>query len=268
MSLKISPEKMDIFKMILEQIEKINSQVNIHFREEDGFYIQCMDQSQACLCDIILSPVWFDEYEFGKEIVIGVNLEILNKILSCRGKHQTVSFVVGEDDEVDKIEINMFNGKTPEVDKSFEMNTYFFEGDLLEIPEVEADIDITINSSLITSVIEQISIFGETLRFECRDDGITLVSKENKLFTTMTTTIKMDDVESYSTADEEHTEEFTMSYFVKLCGFSKVVGKSNTVDIKIQKDAPIMLKYEIGEGEGFVNVCLAPKIQDDDDYVD
>lgn len=268
MSLKLCPEKAEMFKIMMDQLAAINSQINIHFRTDEGFYVQCMDQSQASLCDIKLHPDWFDNYEFEKEVVVGINLEILNKIMACRGKSQTLTMMVGQEEETDKIEIIMDEGKSPDVDKAFEMNTYFFEGELLEIPDVEADIDITVNSSLITNAIEQIAIFGETLQFQCHDDGITLVSKENKLFTTMTTMIKMDDVESYSTADEDHTEEFTMSYFVKMCGFGKVVGKAETVDIKIQKDAPIMLKYIVGDNQGSINVCLAPKIKDDDDEED
>lgn len=268
MSFKLTSKKAELFKALMDQIAAINTQINIHFRVEEGMYIQGMDQSLACLFDISLTKDWFDEYTFEKEIVIGVSLEIMNKILACRSKNQSIQFDIGDDDMVDKFCINMMDGEKNEYDKSFETSTYSFEMDLLNIPEEENDIDITINSAMFTNVIEQIALFGDCVRFECSDSGITLVSKENKLHTTMTSHINIDNIDSYSTVDEEQFNEYNMSYFVKLCGFTKVVGKEDKVDIKITKDAPILMKYSIIDEEsvgGTVTMCLAPKVSDEDD---
>lgn len=268
MSVLIPSSKTDVFKAILEQIEKINNQINLHFRTPEGLYIQTMDPAHACLCDISLSEEWFETYDIDSETVIGVNLEIINKILACKGKNEKIEFIIKTKEESDKLMIKMIDEKTGETTKSFETSIYDIDCELLEIPEVEADIDISVNTQIFTNAIEQIGIFGDTLIFKCTDDGITFISEDNKLYTTMTYTIKTGDLDEYSTIDEEHVDEYNMSYFTKLCGFSKVVGKTSYVSIKIKEQAPIMLNYCIGENLGKISVCLAPKFRDEDDEGD
>jgi len=265
MSLKLSPEKAHLFKILLDQVANINPHINVHFRVEDGLYIQGMDHSRVCLFDISLTKEMFEEYTFEKELVVGINLEIVNKIFACRSKDQYLVIETGE--ESDNISISMVDGSSSDYDKFFETSIYSFDQDLLNVPDEEHDIDISINSNLFTNVIEQIALFGGCVRFECKDTGITLISKENKINTTMTTQIGIDKIESYTTIDEEQYNEYNMSYFVKLCGFTKLMRKDDNIDIKITKDSPIIMNYSIiGDNsavEGNIKMCLAPKISED-----
>lgn len=282
MSFTIEPSKSNAFKILIENIGDINSQVNMTLYK-NHLYIQGMDPSHVCLFELKLADRWFKEYSVSKDITVGIDLSIVNKIISCCGKTQSIEFKTG--DNSDKITINLKDGKGTELDKSFETSIYDFEMELLNITDIESDIDISIDAQLLNAVVEQIAVFGDTVRFECSDSGITLISKENKLSTEMKCKIDIDKISAYSTNDEDVNNEYSILYYSKLCKYAKMMKKDATVDIQIALDVPLIMKYNLSSDDdnydcdtddgGDTNetplqqsvmmLCLAPKVTDDFD---
>jgi len=284
MSFTVSPEKSAIFKILIENICDINNQINMTLYKTH-LYIQGMDPSHVCLFELKLDKSWFQSFDVGDSVTVGLNLSIVNKIIGCCGKSQSIHFVVKDD--VDKITINMIDGSGSDIDKSYETTIYDFEVELLQITDIDSDIDISINAHLLNSLVEQIAVFGESLRFECLDNGITLISKENKLDTEMKCHIDIDKISSYSTTDESVFNEYSILYYSKLCKYAKLMDKDANVEIQIAKDVPLIMKYNLshegdcdkdvyecdtddGEDTDYTKtdsvmmLCLAPKVVDED----
>ena len=229
-----------------------------------------------------LVDTWFQEYNVDTSITVGVDLDIVNKIISCCGKTQSVQFQTSEN--TDKITINLKGGKGTELDKSFETTIYDFEIELLNITDIDSDIDISIDAQLLNTLVEQIAVFGDSIRFECSDTGITLISKENKLSTEMKCKIDIDKIATYSTTDIDVNNEYSILYYSKLCKYAKLMKKGATVDIHIATDVPLIMKYNLSSEndtyecdtddggddqnqpttQNIMMLCLAPKITDDD----
>lgn len=281
MSFTVSPSKYSVFKILMENIGDINNQVNITLYKTH-MYIQGMDPSHVCLFELNLVDTWFQEYNVDTSITVGVDLDIVNKIISCCGKTQSVQFQTSEN--TDKITINLKGGKGTELDKSFETTIYDFEIELLNITDIDSDIDISIDAQLLNTLVEQIAVFGDSIRFECSDTGITLISKENKLSTEMKCKIDIDKIATYSTTDIDVNNEYSILYYSKLCKYAKLMKKGATVDIHIATDVPLIMKYNLSSEndtyecdtddggddqnqpttQNIMMLCLAPKITDDD----
>lgn len=283
MSFIVDASKQNVFKILLENISDINNQINFTLHKSH-IYIQGMDPSHVCLFELKLADKWFREYKVESSVTVGVDLNVVNKIISCCGKSQSLQFQTEENE--DKISINLIDGNGRDIDKRFETTIYDFDVELLQITDIDSDIDISINSHLLSSLVEQIAVFGDTIRFECKDDGITLISKENKLNTEMNCKIDIDKISNYSTTDEDVVNEYSILYYTKLCKYAKLMSKDGNVDIQIATDVPLIMKYNLsGECEdpdgcdtdnGSVDsntsespqsvmmLCLAPKVVDDD----
>ena len=283
MSFIVDASKQNVFKILLENISDINNQINFTLHKSH-IYIQGMDPSHVCLFELKLADKWFREYKVESSVTVGVDLNVVNKIISCCGKSQSLQFQTEENE--DKISINLIDGNGRDIDKRFETTIYDFDVELLQITDIDSDIDISINSHLLSSLVEQIAVFGDTIRFECKDDGITLISKENKLNTEMNCKIDIDKISNYSTTDEDVVNEYSILYYTKLCKYAKLMSKDGNVDIQIATDVPLIMKYNLsGECEepagcdtdnGIIDsnisespqsvmmLCLAPKVVDDD----
>ena len=274
MSFTIHPSNTSVFKILIENIADINNQVNITLHKT-YLYVQGMDPSHVCLFELNLADTWFQEYNVTKDTTIGIDLNIVNKIISCCGKTQTIQFQTG--DNPDKITISLKGGSGTEIDKSFETAIYDFDMDLLNIPEMDSDIDISIDAHLLNTLVEQIGVFGDSIRFECADNGITLISKENKLSTEMKCMIDIDKIATYSTTEEDVVNEYSILYYSKLCKYAKLMKKDATVDMQITTDMPLIMKYNLssdndtddgGDDCGSIiqpstmKLCLAPKVTD------
>ena len=283
MSFIVDASKQNVFKILLENISDINNQINITLHKS-YIYIQGMDPSHVCLFELKLADNWFREYKVESSVTVGVDLNVVNKIISCCGKSQSIQFQTEENE--DKISINLIDGNGRDIDKRFETTIYDFDVELLQITDIDSDIDISINSHLLSSLVEQVAVFGDTIRFECKDDGITLISKENKLNTEMNCKIDIEKISNYSTTDEDVVNEYSILYYTKLCKYAKLMSKDGNVDIQIATDVPLIMKYNLsGECEepagcdtdnGIIDsnisespqsvmmLCLAPKVVDDD----
>jgi len=271
----VDPSKCSVFKILMENIADINQHVNITLYNSH-LYIQGMDPSHVCLFELKLANTWFQEYNVSKDTTVGIDLDIVNKIISCCGKTQSIQFQIG--DNPDKITINLKGGKGSELDKSFETSIYDFEMELLNITEIDSDIDISIDAHLLNALVEQIAVFGDSIRFECADSGITLISKENKLSTEMKCKIDIDKIAKYSTTEEDVNNEYSILYYSKLCKYAKLMKKDATVDMQITTDMPLIVKYDLSSGndtddggedsssilrQSVMMLCLAPKVTDE-----
>ena len=266
--------KADIFVSLFQHISKFTDNVNLMF-ETDRFYMQTMNTSHVVILEICLPKEWFDIYEIGEEgsLKIGVNTALFYKVLKKREKSQQINICYNhsENDRLHfffTINTNNTNSVTDEsskkkeevFDKDFEIPLVDVEEEILSIPDIEYQAELSLSTDKFANLISQLKDFGETLEIQCSEDKITLCahSSENGK---MITRILIEDLTEFSIEENENIQmEFALKYLHDICLYQKL---SKLVELKISKDFPIRIMYSLGvEKDATFLFYLAPKMQD------
>ena len=95
----------EIFTTLFQHMKLFTENVNVYFRE-DELFIQGMDKSHVSIFEIKLPKDWFDKYELSTEIILGINTNILFKVLNTREKTHDIQIKQNEH-EAGKTNINI-----------------------------------------------------------------------------------------------------------------------------------------------------------------
>ena len=288
------PSKIEIFTTIFQIIKSISEQISIHFTDEKLF-IQTMDPSKVSVLEIAIRSSWFDFYSCQEDnLQIGINTGILHRILSSKEKTQTIHFEYNTENpgNEDKLFVNMVevtpakelqinnegNVVSPPstdvssvVSKNYKnvYNRYFevplinLENELMEIPSIDYEAEISLPSINFAILIHQLKGFGEVLNIKCNENDIQFISKSTENGS-MRVEIKIDELTGFSIIEGENINvSFSLQYINTISAYSKI---SKMVELKIRRDYPIRVDYTFGEAEeGSIKFFLSPKIGEDDD---
>jgi proliferating cell nuclear antigen len=266
MEFTIDPAKSRIFATLLDILSSIVDDLNIEFRENE-IYIQTMDSGRISLFELVLKSDWFEKYEVNETTVLGVKLSIINKILNCRNTSQSINIQFNPDNE-DKIDISLINGDKGSFDKYYQTNVYDFDCELLNIPEVDADAEFTINSITLFKLFDQLKHFGDNITIECNQSDIQIETIESEDFTEMKVKIPEEDIVEYSVVEDETVKvEYAISPICKSLSVARL-SKDHTISdnftIYVSKESPIMIEFNLF-GESSIKFWIAPKISLSDD---
>ena len=130
----------------------------------------------------------------------------------------------------------------------------------MQIPDMNSDADLSINSAVFANLINQLKLFGETIEIQCNEDKIILnsISQESGK---MTVDIGIDDINAYSITEGENMKlSFALSMLNNICMYNKI---SKEIDIYLTANFPMKLVYNLGDNANYT-FYLAPKIGDDE----
>jgi len=268
--------KADIFVSLFQHISKFTENVNLMF-ETDRFYMQSMNTAHVVILEICLPKEWFDVYEIGKEgsLKIGINTALFYKVLKKREKSQQIN-ICYQNSTNDRLQFffttNISNSTSSSIDEStskkkeevfdkdFEIPLVDVEEEMLSIPDIEYQAELSLSTDKFANLISQLKDFGETLEIQCSEDKITLSahSCENGK---MITRILIEDLTEFSIEENENIQmEFALKYLHDICLYQKL---SKLVELKISKDFPIRIMYSLGvEKDATFLFYLAPKMAD------
>jgi proliferating cell nuclear antigen len=284
MDFKITDEsKIETFTTIFQTIKGIAEYIVIYFNDEKMF-VQTMDASKVSVLEVSIRSSWFDFYSCQYDNVkIGINTNVLHKILSSKEKSQTIHFEYSmEDGNEDKLLVNMLStledppsskNEDPKVlkntknvyDRYFEVPLVNLENDIMEIPDIDYEAEISLPSVNFAILIHQLKGFGDVLNIQCNENDIQFISKslENG---SMRVEIKIDELTGFSIIEGENINVlFGLQYLNTISSYSKI---AKIVELKIRRNYPIRIDYMFGgeEGEqGSVKYFLSPKLGDGND---
>lgn len=266
MKFVVDNTKSRIFATLFDILSSIVDEMNIEFRENE-IYIQTMDSGRISLFELVLKEEWFETYDVDKPVVIGVKLSTINKILNCRHPSQSIEIELSDEDE-DKLDISLVNGGKGTFNKYYQTSVYEFDCELLNIPEVDADAEFTINSITMFKLFEQLKQFGDNITITCDDSNIKIKTIEGEDFTGMTVDIPEDDILEYSVVEDETIKvEYSITPLCKafsVARLSKDATISDNFSIYVSKETPIMIEFKLFE-DSSIKFWVAPKISMDDD---
>ena len=171
------PSNAEIFSGLFQYIKLFTNDINIHF-ESERLFIQALDSSRVSIFEVYLPKTWFDVYTINNEngAVIGINTNNLYKVLHAREKNQRLTLKM-DDVTDDKLRLDMTSDNPTIFDKRFELPLIDIDTEMMSIPEMEYQAEFSLPSNTFATLIDQLKLFGETLRIECSEERIQLFSE-------------------------------------------------------------------------------------------
>lgn len=257
--------KSELFVTCFQYIKNFTDSINIMF-EEEKMYVQCMDSGMVMVLELTLPKSWFDLYELPNEhsITIGINTNTWSKVLSMKEKNQIIK--INTEDKDDYLSVSFCNNeikdneKNVPYDKDFVIPLMEIENELMEIPSIEYQADIIMQSSMYSSMVNQLKQFGDSVQMICNDENVTF-SSISETCGKMDANFDISHLEEYA-IDENTTlnMSYSLKYFYNISQFQKI---SKQIKIHVKEEYPIKIKYDI-DGEGVLQFFIAPKIDDND----
>lgn len=250
--------KLEVFVAIFQLLKNWNSHINMHF-ENDKLYIQSMDKSHVCLADIEIKDKWFSVFDCSKNNKISVDSTHFAILMNYALKHDKLELKYEDENDVDKLYINFLNGKENKgsFDHFFELNLMDVDEDNLVIPEVDYDVEFTIESKKLVEVLSELNTFGQDLNIKCSESVVEL--NANGDTTKLKVNIPVDDLDEYAIAEGEAIDiSFSLSHLCKMCLSMKM---SSTMNVAISGEYPMSVIYNLGD-ESKVSFFIAPKVSD------
>lgn len=255
-----NPQKADTFAAVFQHIRLFTEHINIMF-EKDKVFFQSMDSARVSVFELTLPSTWFDVYEHTNEgaIPIGISSSLLFKILNTRDKAQETN-IRYDTDNSDKLYIGFSCDNKSIFDKNFEIPLMDLEYEMMGIPAIESQAEISICSANFANIINQLKLFGDTLEIECNEEKIVLHSVSPDAGK-MQVEISIDDLTAYAINEGESMKlSFSLTILHNICMYSKI---SKNVEIQLVDNYPMKVVYNLGDEVANLTFYLAPKISDD-----
>jgi proliferating cell nuclear antigen len=142
-------------------------------------------------------------------------------------------------------------------DKNFEVPLIELESDLMEIPVIEYQAEMSLPSTNFASIVSQLKMFGDTMDVECSENTINLSAttpEQGK----MSVEVKIEDLTAFAIDEgEELSISFSLNYLNIICLYNKL---ARDIELKLSRDYPMRVDYNIGDGAS-ITFFLAPKIR-------
>ena len=240
----------DIFRNLKEMIDEMN----IHF-SSDGVYSQCLDRNHVALYELKLEPSWFKEYTCSKEIVLGINNNLLFRILNCYQKGHILEFNV--DDDGDRFHISFDGGEDSNVTcKKFQIPLMDIDIEMLNVPDTDYSVDVKLETKTYVDIIQEMKNFHTNVKVDLKPEAIQLDAngEEGRMM------VELDNFTEY--AIEEDCNDsilYSLKYLHWMCSFSKL---SDEIELHFSKDLPMKMVYNLKNEKNYIRFFLAPKIED------
>lgn len=251
--------KLEVFVAIFQLLKNWSSHINMHF-EKEKLYIQTMDKSHICFANIEIKNKWFSEFHCSINHKISVDSSHFTLLMNHALKHDKLELIYEDENNIDKIYINFLNDKENKssFDNFFELNLIDVDEDSLGIPNVDYDVDFTIEAKKLVESLSQLNTIGSDLNIKCSETIVEL--NANGDAAKLKINIPVDDLNEYAIAecDDNIDTSFSLNHLCKMCLSMKI---SSVIKVALSNEIPMLLNYSLDDDSN-VSFYVAPKIVD------
>lgn len=252
------PNRCEIFTTLFQHMKLFSEHININFHE-DRVFIQGMDHSHVSVYEINLPSDWFESYNIHSDLTIGVNTNILFKVLHTRDKSHGLQLKMDETSD-DKLEIILESQSKDVVDLNYVIPLIDIDSEMMSIPDMEYQAELSFPSTTFSTLVDQMKLFGETFNICCSEESIKM-SAESQESGKMYVNIPIDDLNSYAIEEDKTLDmSYSLNHMKHICLYSKI---SKEINIDLKEAFPIRFTYILDDENAKAVFYLAPKINDD-----
>jgi proliferating cell nuclear antigen PCNA len=261
-------QKLSQFACIAKNLKSFSSDIEL-IVDQNKLYAQGMDSGHVCLFELVLKGTWFNSYNVDKSYSLGINCELLSRVLECLESKHTIK--IHYNDNSDYLEISLLPKENESgMVKIFRLPLIDLETNLLEIPETEYSADVYMISEQFSKLVHQMSIFGKHLRFEM-NENIKISTKGD--MGSMDAVIKQEDINMYACEEDMSLNlAFSGQYINMMTAFTRL---NKQIKIHFSEDIPMKMQYGLDSfmdtddedssesDENYLRLFLAPKVEED-----
>ena len=265
-------QKADIFTQIFQNVKLFSTSVCLTF-EQERLYVQGMDSNHVSIFEINLLKDWFNNYEINNPTTIGISTTIFHKILTTRNADHKIILSLDESNN-DNLSIDFTCDNKDDFNKEFHMPLMDIDSEHMGIPETEYDLEFTISSKKMKSIIDELTHFGDTIKisYDNENDQVHFQS-DTEAEGSMKLNASINDFDSCTVDDEANINCSYASRFIQIMTHFHKLNKTCT--LFIQTDIPMQFKYPLDnsqsdeeielEKQNYARFFLAPKIDDQEE---
>jgi len=189
-----NPAKSELFSSIFQNIRPFTEHLSVCFTQ-DGLYFQTMDSARVSIIELNMHKSWFDNYVCNSDVVLGIPVNIIFKILNAREKVQSIN-IVYENSGNDTLSLHFTSDDKTIFDKHFQCPMLDIESETMQIPAIEYAAEFTLPSAIFGTLINQLKTFGDSLDISCTEEQIDLAANSNESGK-MSVEVKIDDLSAF-----------------------------------------------------------------------
>jgi proliferating cell nuclear antigen len=249
-SLYLKSVQGNAIRTLFEVLKEILHDTNLVF-SPDGIKLMTVDGSHVSLIHMNLAAANFEEYHCPKQIVVGLNMLSMFKLIKCVGSHDTVVLYLTEENP-HELGIRIENAEKNAVTE-YQLKLLDIDLDEVHMDNQEFSSVITMPSQYFQRLCRDMSNIGSVVQITSKGD--TFVLRCNGDFAHQETTIveKSDSM----TMSAKSTEAIEGLYSLKYLNlFTKSTNLCNTIKIYMKPDFPLILEYDVAS-LGTIRFCLA-----------
>jgi proliferating cell nuclear antigen len=234
-------------KAVFEVLKDIINDVNVYF-DAKGVHILTLDTARVTLVHMHMAAENFEEYECTKDIVAGLNMSNMYKLLKSVTNQDTL-FVRIEGRDYMEIQIENPEKKSA---TSFKLKLLDINEDILELPDIHMDVVTTLPSVDFQRIARDMNNLATEM--DIIRDGTQLILSCKGDYAEQTTVIEFPE-------DVNRTGNTFSLKYINL--FTKATNMCSSVQImqdSTESDRPIVFRYTTAN-LGDLKFYLAPKIE-------
>ncbi|EFC49039.1 PCNA proliferating cell nuclear antigen [Naegleria gruberi] len=254
----------EILKKILDAIKELVNDANFDCNS-NGMALQAMDTAHVSLVHLMLKKDAFERYRCDKNVVLGISMQAMNKMLKCAGKDDAISLKAS--DEPNNLALT-FESKNGERMSEFEMKLIEIDAEPVGIPEPDYTAEITMPAAEFKKICSDLQTIGDTVTVSVNKDGVkfSVTGESGSGSITVRENTKAD--KSDESTSIQLKESVSLTFALKyLNTFCKSASLSNQVGLYLSKESPLLVEFKFIE-DCYIRYYLAPKIDEEEEAAD
>jgi len=218
-----------------------------------------MDTSHVALVSLNLSMEGFESYRCDQNIVLGININNLSKVMKLADPSDSITLSADQDPSTLKI---TFDNPKTQRSTEFALNLITLDVEHLSIPDTEYSSLITINSNEFSKICKELQSLSESLTISTQQDNVQLsvegAAGSGFIKLTANDSDRKED-QTLIEVEEPVTQQFALNY---LNLFNKASSLSTFTRLCLHQEQPLVTEFKI-DSLGVLKYYLAPKISDE-----
>jgi len=218
-----------------------------------------MDTSHVALVSLNLSMEGFESYRCDQNIVLGININNLSKVMKLADPADSITLSADQDPSTLKI---TFDNPKTQRSTEFALNLITLDVEHLSIPDTEYSSLITINSNEFSKICKELQSLSESLTISTQADHVQLsvegAAGSGFIKLTNNDSDRKED-QTLIEVEEPVTQQFALNY---LNLFNKASSLSSFTRLCLHQEQPLVTEFKI-DSLGVLKYYLAPKISDE-----
>lgn len=252
--LEIRTAQASTFRSLIEGQKEFLVDVNWQV-DTTGIRVFATDEREQTFCHLKLYAERFEFFYIANNMTLGINMLSLFRLVKTIGNQDTLTLFV------DKTDINRLGIRIESVEKNkvttYRLKLMDVDSQSVVLPPTRFPYAITMPSGDFQKLCRDLSQVGDTVRIKSQGNELIFICRGDSA--EQETVIGETDGGLSITKREDPGSIIQDEYDLKyLQMFTKCTSLSNSVEIYMKKDFPLLIRYTVGN-LGEIKLCLAAK---------